>query len=415
MIFFKVYSKRSIIKAILVFLILLLSIIILFTRSWEETAVFHALREEVILILSPSDPSKIYINGEEIEQENVDKKNPCIYKTKANQSISIKIEPIGDKMPVEKTLTFKNGRLSVEENQDFWNDLTIFEWPNQVYEILVDPYIPAKVEKAKGEKIIEEERTDLDQDNHLERLQFIKQGDFYFMKIDDSSKVLLKDYQEGKFTQKIQDINQDGKKEIVIQGDFGQSHQYIEIFQFDQEQIKRIFWEHGDDIEIFSDGRISVGKRLYDTVDHYSKTFYQWKDGEYKKEDETINWWQGKAKWPSTPQNTIKAFFEAYQLDLLEEAKGYLTKEQQTDQGLETMISRVQKEWISISPPSYYFLGGYGEGENIYMAFYYDTKAHSKYKKVKIYEIELENRKNSEQGPWKIKNIREATDYALVP
>ncbi|RBP46862.1 hypothetical protein [Garciella nitratireducens] len=409
MILFKVYSKKTIFKIIFVLLILLLSIIALFTSNREEAAIFHALKEEVTLVLSPSDLSKVYIDGEEIKQK-VDEKNPCIYNIKADQRIEIRIEPMGEKVPVEKTLMFKKGKLLIEKDQSFWDDLTIFQWPNQVYEILIDLYIPTKIEIPKKEEIIKEEKIDLDGDNDLEKVQIIKQGDFYFMKIDESSKTLLKDYQKEKFTQKILDINEDGKKEIIIQGDFGRSNEYIEIFQFDQKQMKRIFWEHGNRIENSSNGTILVEKRLYDTVDHYSKTIYEWRDDNYQKKDEKITWWQQKPKWPSTPQNTVKAFFEAYQLGLLEESKGYLMEGSKDQQRLESFIEKVQQGWISISLPRYYFLGGYGNEENIFMAFYYDTEIHSKYKKVKIYEIELENVKNIHQGPWKIKNIKEVKD-----
>lgn len=414
MILFKVYSKKKLLRIffLCILIIVFLGMMFFYTRNLQERAIFNVISNEIILIISPSDPARVYINGKEVEEKRVvDEKTPYIHKMQANESVDIKIEPIEDKVPVEKTLNFQEGRLSLYKEESFWNSLSINEWPNQVYEIYFDLHTPTKIEMTDDESLIKEERIDLDQDNHLERVQLIKQGDHYFMQVDDREKIILKDYREEKFKWIIEDINQDGAKEIVIRGSFGKTNEYIEIFQFDQGEIKRIFWEHGDDIALFPDGRILVGNRLYDTVDHYQKTFYKWRENTYQEENIIINWWQGKVKWPTTPQDTLKAFFEAYELGLMEEAKGYLTEEHQNDQGVENIIGQIDKGWIDIKTPKYYFLEGYGENESIYMAFYYDTNIHSKYKEVKIYEINLEKLENI-QGSWKIKNIRQTKNYS---
>lgn len=414
MILFKVYTKKKLLGIVLlcILIIVCLGRMIFYTNNLQERAIFNVISNEIVLVISPSNPARVYINDKEIqEKRTVDKKTPYIYKMQANESMDIKVEPIGDEIPVEKTLNFQGGRLSLSKGESFWDNLSISEWPNQVYEIDIELHKPAKIQMENEQTLVKEEKVDLDQDNHLERLQLIKQGDHYFMQIDDKAKILLKDYQEENFKWTIEDINQDNVKEIVIRGNYGKSHEYIEIFQFHQGEIKRIFWEHGDDIGLFPDGRILVGKRLYDTVDHYQETFYKWRENIYQEEDVIINWWQEKAKWPTTSHDTLKAFFEAYELGVMEEAKGYLGKEHTSDDEVKNMIEKVDEKWIDIKMPNYYFLEGYGEEESIYMAFYYDTDIHSKYKEVKVYQIDLEKTETI-QSPWKIKNIKETKNYS---
>jgi hypothetical protein len=390
---------------IIAFLVLIFLMIFIHTSNWSEAAVFRVLNEEVVLVIAPSTPSRLFINKEEIpERRMVDNKTPYIFKINTDENIHIRVEPVGSELPLERDLKFIDGKLSIPENQDFWGNLNINEWPNQVFEILLNPTNLANIGKEDKTSIISEESVDFDNKNSFERLRIIQQGENYFMRINDSPMIILKNYQDDEFIWTIRDVNEDNIKEVIIKGSLGQTHKYVEIYQYRNERMERLFWEHGESIEVFPNGNIKIEKRLYDTVDHYDKIKYQWQENKYIKIEETISWWQDSPRWPLTPNKTIGAFFEAYELGLEEEAMNYLVKELQNTRGLKAIINSVEKEWTSIAPPIYYFLGGFGEEGKINRAFYYNSNIHPNYNIVHIYDFELEKQHNK-QGYWKIKKV----------
>lgn len=418
MIIIKVFSwkkMKSIVLSFLVLIILLMSIFIYQWCNMEEKAVFNMLKEEVTLIITPGDPSNLYINDEKLGEQKVNAKIPYIINVKANDTIHIKMDPLHAKdnqTSTEKILSFKEGKLLISEEQDFWDNISINQWPNQVYQLSIHLTTRAKIELSGQEVLLEEQVADLNNDNNLEKVQLIKQGKYYFLKLNEGNKIILKDYEEEQSQWFIKDINGDGKEEIIIKGEFGNSHQYIEIFQYQDQQLNRIFWAYGDDIALFSNGQILVGKRLFDTVDHYGKTIYQWVENKYKEVEKVTSWWKGRPQWPMEPQMTVKAFFQAYELGLIKEAQGYLLEEDQNPEGVESMIQEVEEGWNQISLPSYYFFERKDVENIVYLSFYYPTEIHPRYNKVKVYEFELEKQEN-EQGPWKIRKVEEIRNYSV--
>lgn len=409
MILLKIYNFKKIKLKIIVFLLIIFISLVLFSsfNNWGEKNVFKALRAEITLIIPPGQPSIVYVNGEKIgKQDSRAKEVPLIHKIKSNEIIDLRIEPLlinKNEVPIEKTLTFEEGELVIPKENNFWNHMSINKWPNGVYEIMINLPIKTNIDLKKDKELIKEDIADLDGDNDLEEIKLIKQDKYYFLEIEGKNKVVLKNYEEKHFSWNIKDINNNGKNEIILKGNFGNGHKYVEVFQYD-EGIKRLFWDYGDDIAVFENGRILIGKRLFDTVEHYKKTFYKWKEDQYEMQEEIINWWKGNPKWPTDKENTIKAFFESYKLGLMKEAKGYLAPEYQENGEMKKIANKVDGNWRKILLAKYYFLED-NSGENIYMAFSYDTDIHQKYNSIKIYEFSFIHREN-QQGPWKIKEIK---------
>lgn len=407
MIFLKTFSIQGLRKGPFIrilFLVMVIMLVLIPLFSSGDEVVFSHRKDTIILVLVPSETSRIVLEGKGFrEQGRVQEHTPFIHEVPSNGDIHITMYPQHG-LVLEKHLCFEKGRLLASQDEDYWEWMLINEWPHQVYEVQLYPSMPLRMEMEE-EILIHEEKVNLNGVHGPEVLQLIRQGDRYFLEVD-GTRLALKGRGSMDFQWEIGDINHDGNREIVIQGGLGGKHKYVEIYGYWEDGIKRIFWEHGESITLHDNGRIQVEKRLMDTVEHYRTITYGWEAGEYIEESGVINYWQGKPKWPQTPENTIRAFFEAIEIDLFEEARGYISEEYRGDVHVKKMMGVVEEGWRSIARPAYYFHGGYGQGDIHYMAFYYDTDIHGRYSRIRIYGFEG-GYESSSQGPWKIKSIVE--------
>src|SRR5690554_6039177 len=104
MLYIRVFSWKKLKRKTIIILTLLFLIFIMFfihTSNWSEAIVFKILTEEVVLVIIPSMPSRLFINGDEIsEQRIIDEKAPYIIRINADETIHIRAIPIGSDPPV---------------------------------------------------------------------------------------------------------------------------------------------------------------------------------------------------------------------------------------------------------------------------------------------------------------------------
>ena len=280
-----------------------------------------------------------------------------------------------EKMPFIVRLWADGEGLKMEQDMR----LRVISWPGGVYSIEPVPLSIAKKEAASIPWVIARcSQGDLTATLYRENAYYLVIEDrkddqllfFYGLKYDPGeSEMAFFQYQENLY------LAVNGSQSAVL------VHAKKNEVLF-EEKYSAVRWDQGE---------LAVFTKLHDTVGHEAKVVFDPESGNRKIQ---YGFFTVHPAWPQSKENTAKALMEAMNLYLHEEATGYLSKDLSEELDIETLrdFFKGHTRWAKplFSPRKEVCLGGIDK--NAYQA------------KLFIFEFVGEE---SEQGPFKIDNIKE--------
>ena len=161
---------------------------------------------------------------------------------------------------------------------------------------------------------------------------------------------------------------------------------------------KELFRLENGQIEVDPNGDVTSLIPMADTAGHAELTVWSYADGQYA-ETRNIVWMDGEPRKPANPEETAKAFLEAWAMDLKDEALGFLSSDLRA--GLsEEDIGGFLGDFERIDAAR--FAPMHGEGEVALALVKKEIGELFGARPVAIKVVEEE----SEKGKWKVDNIR---------
>ena len=265
------------------------------------------------------------------------------------QSLSIPVSPfascyisfiplVGDYLQetcdmITRKLVFAEGLLLDPELPEMRENMSILEWPNNLYEIILQPNTHTTIPICSPiPKVIHQIAGDFTGDKQQKILTLFKDQCLHLVIEEPNHDNILFDYTPDMSyevgTLSSQDITGNGISDILLKGPAEDDMEYLIIFSYQSGHFQIIFDDSAHTINLLGNTPVHIQTlhRIYDTVEHGTLEHYTYNEDIYSSVGRDIIWYHGQPQWPQKPLDTAKALVEAVRIGEYSEAKGYLSQ-----------------------------------------------------------------------------------------
>lgn len=158
------------------------------------------------------------------------------------------------------------------------------------------------------------------------RAYILRYVSYWLVMEDQEGRALLSVPLPGGRTPEVMVLNIGGREAVAARASGAVCDWVVIAAPQENGEWKELFRLENGQIEVDSNGDITSLIPMADTTGHAELTVWSYVDGQYT-ETRNVVWMDGEPRQPATPEETARAFLEAWAMGLKDEALGFLSND----------------------------------------------------------------------------------------